>query len=240
MGIIYEPAGRAREYAPLACNLFSGCLHACEYCYCPGIFRRSLADWSSAPAIKQDALTKFGREAKKLAGDPRDILFSFTSDPCQSPDAVAATAEALRIAAAYQLTCTVLTKNPEASRPLWETMRGSGYTLASTVCFLSEDLRATWEPGAPSIASRLAALGAAHAIGIKTWASVEPCVDEDEGIAAIKALIPVTDLIKVGKLNHHPHGKTIDWERYAARAVEALGDHPCLIKDDLKKHLRAK
>ena len=29
--IIYEPKGRAREYAPLACNLAVGCVHRCVY-----------------------------------------------------------------------------------------------------------------------------------------------------------------------------------------------------------------
>ena len=30
---IYEPAGRAREYSPLALNYFKGCTHNCAYCY---------------------------------------------------------------------------------------------------------------------------------------------------------------------------------------------------------------
>lgn len=30
--LIYEPAGRAREYAALACNIYRGCDHACSYC----------------------------------------------------------------------------------------------------------------------------------------------------------------------------------------------------------------
>ena len=33
MSIIYEPKGRAQEYCKLAANLYSGCSHACEYCY---------------------------------------------------------------------------------------------------------------------------------------------------------------------------------------------------------------
>ena len=31
--LIYEPAGRAREYAALACNVYRGCEHGCIYCY---------------------------------------------------------------------------------------------------------------------------------------------------------------------------------------------------------------
>ena len=35
MKIIYEPKGKALEYAPLACNLYKGCPHGCRYCYGP-------------------------------------------------------------------------------------------------------------------------------------------------------------------------------------------------------------
>lgn len=31
---IYKPAGKAREYAEWACNLFVGCSNDCSYCYC--------------------------------------------------------------------------------------------------------------------------------------------------------------------------------------------------------------
>lgn len=32
---IYEPSGKAREYSPLALNLYKGCDHGCNYCYVP-------------------------------------------------------------------------------------------------------------------------------------------------------------------------------------------------------------
>ena len=33
MSLIYEPKGKAREYSPLALNVYSGgCDHACRYC----------------------------------------------------------------------------------------------------------------------------------------------------------------------------------------------------------------
>ncbi len=38
--LIYVPKGRAREYSPLALNLYRGCEHRCSYCYCPRIDRQ--------------------------------------------------------------------------------------------------------------------------------------------------------------------------------------------------------
>jgi DNA repair photolyase len=33
--VIYEPKGKAGEYAPLALNLYAGCSHGCTYCFAP-------------------------------------------------------------------------------------------------------------------------------------------------------------------------------------------------------------
>ena len=40
MQTIYEPKGKAREYSPLALNLYDGCDHGCKYCYVPKIKQR--------------------------------------------------------------------------------------------------------------------------------------------------------------------------------------------------------
>ena len=40
MGIIYEPSGKAREYAQLAANLYEGCDHRCTYCFGPKALRK--------------------------------------------------------------------------------------------------------------------------------------------------------------------------------------------------------
>ena len=40
MTIIYEPKGRAREYAALAANLYNTCSHGCRYCYAPAAMKQ--------------------------------------------------------------------------------------------------------------------------------------------------------------------------------------------------------
>lgn len=65
--VVYEPKGRAAEYAPLAANLYDGCPHACSYCYVPGILRRHRLDFHEAAMPRRDVLAKLQADCRKLA-----------------------------------------------------------------------------------------------------------------------------------------------------------------------------
>jgi DNA repair photolyase len=230
--IIYEPKGRAREYAPLACNLAVGCKHGCLYCYGPGATHRTREVWDQ-PVPAKDYLGRFRKDAERLEGDEREILFSFSTDPCQDEAAVARLAEVLDVAEVHRLRVEVLTKNPANAVPLFPILERNGWGLGTTVCFVSEALREEWEPNAPPIASRLSWLGAAKAAGIRTWASVEPVVDPEEALRAIDVLKSVATKIKVGKWNHDARASRIDWPGFVDKAAAALVCHDHLFKIDL-------
>jgi DNA repair photolyase len=186
--------------------------------------------------MKSSAVVEFRKAAVKLKDDPRDILFSFASDPYMTPESAAVMAEVLHIAEENNLRVQVLTKNPaRALETSGDILQRNGWKLGTTIIFLSESLRAEWEPSAPSINSRIGAVKLAHERGIKTWVSIEPVVDVDEALSAIEAVLPHADFLKVGKLNHHPLAKSIDWADFLRRAKAIIGDHPHLIKEDLKK-----
>ena len=70
MPIIYEPRGKAREYSELAVNLYTGCSHACRYCYCPAILRKSVEAWAFDPQPRKNVLRELERDAKQVQGDP--------------------------------------------------------------------------------------------------------------------------------------------------------------------------
>ena len=86
MKVIYEPKGRAKEYADLAFNIYKGCSHGCKYCYAPACLRRKPEDFRENISPRWDTLEKFSTDCDELAckGDERRILFSFLSDPYQS------------------------------------------------------------------------------------------------------------------------------------------------------------
>ena len=55
MEIIYEPSGRAKEYAELAANLYKGCDHRCVYCFGPKVL------WKKREAFHSDCKPIEGR-----------------------------------------------------------------------------------------------------------------------------------------------------------------------------------
>ncbi len=190
--MIYEPRGRALEYSPLACNIAVGCTHGCTYCYGPGAFRVSPEDWPT-PRLKKNAIKRFEASARKYAHDPREILFCFASDPYMNEESAAVMTKILLIAEKHSLRIQILTKNPAyALMVSGEIIQRNDWKLGTTILFLSESLREIWEPGAPSILSRLTTLRQARVAGISTWCSIEPVVDVEEALAVITAVRTIT------------------------------------------------
>ena len=230
--MIYEPRGRAKEYADLACNLAVGCEHRCLYCYGPDSMRVPKEDWPSI-RFKDDAVERFRQSARRYAGDPRMVLFSFATDPCATPEAVSLLKKVLPICEEHRLKVAVLTKNPQATRSMWPMFARQGWHLGTTICFLDERDREWWEPGAPTIESRRRAIMDARALGIFTFVSIEPVLHIDHGIEVIKAVRDEFDLVKVGKWNHDPRANGMDWTRLLREARVLLEGREHLFKKDL-------
>ena len=223
--LIYQPAGRAREYAALACNVYRGCDHACSYCYAPDATFSQRADFVQ-PRRRANFLRDLAREASKHQSDGEQVLLSFTCDPYQALDCSAQdTRRAIEILKAQGYDVCILSKGGfRALRDL--DMLGPRDGFAASMTLLSDEHSAKWEPGAALPAERMYALLAAHQAGIPTWVSLEPVLNPDSAIEIIRRCADFVDGFKVGTLNHHPLAKKIDWADFARRAVaqmEALG-----------------
>ena len=120
MEIIYEPSGKAEEYAQLAVNLYQGCDHRCTYCFGPQTLRKNRETFHSDCKPKENALAKLQRDAEKLnaAGNSREILLSFVTDPYQViENDLKITRQAIEILIKNNLRFTILTKGgPTAAR----------------------------------------------------------------------------------------------------------------------------
>jgi DNA repair photolyase len=236
--VIYETSGRAREYRELACNLYTGCGHQCVYCYAPNVTRCNRERFYENVTPRADILRKLERDAigYSQAGEKRQILFCFTSDPYQPMDErYQLTRRAIEICHRHGLDVCTLTKGGKrALRDLdLFTPRDA---FATTLTLLDANESAKWEPGAASPEDRLATLEAFHRAGIPTWVSLEPVIDPATTLEIIRQAHGFVDEFKVGKLNYHPQARRVNWRKFALDARELLEGYGCryYLKQDLR------
>lgn len=241
MKLIYEPGGRAREYSPLALNIYDGCNHGCAYCYVPrirqidrGLFRGRLgylAKYSEA-ALRSDA--------EKMRGSPLQVLLSFTSDPyCAANQKENGTRKALNILSENKVMVAVLSKAGKRMLSDRDDFHAFGdhIKVGATLTFQDWEKSAKWEPGAASPESRKECLSILHDEGIITWASFEPVIEPDESLAMIRDTLEYVDEYRLGKLNNY-QGMDIgkDWAGYLREALSILRNagKAIYVKKDLR------
>jgi len=226
MTAIYVPRGKALEYSELACNLYKGCAHGCKYCFAPGATFTPRETFSDHGYIRPRPLIlqELAKDAEKMAGDPRSILFSFTSDAYQPAEKdFQVTRKALGTMVLYRLTPQILTKAGcwAIKRDLDLLKKCNGIWAASLTTDLAKE-SLEWEPCAALPDERIAALKIAKAAGLRTWVSFEPVINPEAVYRLIEQTHEFVDLYKVGKLNYHPHAKTIDWAAFLVEAEKRL------------------
>lgn len=245
--ILYSPSGRAGEYANkgLACNLYSGCIHGCRYCYVPGIQRRLRGQFheTSVP-VKNDPLGRLEHDCRVLHDEP--IFLSFTSDIFQPEPCQWITQEALQIIKSSGNRVRILTKGCVTRQAL--ELLGPGDELGVTLTMHTEQDAKTWEPNAANYGVRIFNLQRAKERGIHTWASFEPVIDPEQTLQLIKLAAPYIDIAKIGMANHlnqwdwpsqewRERVESIDWPDFRRRAIElceSLGLN-YYIKADLRE-----
>lgn len=233
--VIYEPKGAAREYAPLAVNLALTCPHGCRYCYAPATLRKTATEFHVATWPRDGILDKLLRDAAmlKARGCTDEILLCFLCDP-YAPGLETTTTAALRILAAAGLNATVLTKGGMRAQHDFKIMQDADFRFGTSLCWISDTDRATWEPFAASVQSRIDALTWAHNAGIKTWVSMEPVIDPAQACALVPLLADVVDEWKIGRWNHAAEAAAIDWpafRRDIVRELKAVGARYYLKRD---------
>jgi len=234
MGVIYEPKGRAREYAELAVNLYEGCVHGCLYCYGPRIKRTTREAFHGTQEPRQDILDRLHKSAtyRRDHGQGGHVLLCFTSDPYQ-PDLNQAgahrqiasrdptTRTAIEILHRTGHTVNILTKG--GPRSLWDfDLLTAADEYGATLTFVDLEQSFKWEPRAAAPGARIACLKAAHTAGIRTWVSLEPIIDLQATLDLIDLTHNFVDRYMVGKLNYHPLAAQIDWHKVACEVSDHM------------------
>lgn len=241
--LIYQPSGKAGEYAKWAYNVYTGCDHGCTYCYAPSVLRMDRPAFYQPQPRKGNFWANLRKDSEQLSvqGVSDHVLLSFTCDPYQALDVeLAHTRRVIEILHEHGLSVCVLTKG--GKRALRDVdLFTPADAFATTLTGANEHLWDEWhtevcEPGAASPYDRACTLKAFHDAGIPTWVSLEPVFDPDWALNAIEQTHAFVDLYKVGMLNYHPRAKEIDWHDFGHRAVallESLGKE-YYIKADLR------
>ncbi|OPY56077.1 MAG: hypothetical protein A4E49_00311 [Methanosaeta sp. PtaU1.Bin112] len=242
MNVIYEPGGRAREYAALAVNLYSGCGHACSYCYAPAALQMNRQKFCEQPGPRaRDFWNKLESDLKSLEGKKVEpVLMCFSCDAYQPIDVELELArKALGMFKKHDVAFQVLSKGGMRCARDFDLYKPGRDIFAVTMTFMDAEKSKQWEPGAALPADRIEALKLAHSMGIKTWVSLEPVIEPAESFACIDACADYVDGFKVGTWNHDKRAKEIDWYNFGHAAVAKIGGYgkELYVKKDLKEKM---
>ena len=245
--VLYNPKGKAGEYAAFAANLFVGCSNMCEYCYCKkGILAKAMGQ--DTPQLKaglkdvEDAINTFKHELIGNLDAVRDnggVFFSFSTDPCL-PETWRATYECAKFAMSLDVPVSILTKctewtNTNEAKELCTGQRSELLAVGFTLTGHDE-----LEPGAASNKERIAAMTRLKCFGIKTFASVEPIVDLESSWKMIWETRGCCDLYKVGLMSGTKNQvNPVELEKFVYQVAGMVVNYRAKVyfKESIYKHL---
>ena len=233
---IYQPKGRAREYADWALNIYRSCSHACTYCYVPNTLRTKRKVYNQGDIVlKKFSLAGIERELKNGQHKGHLVHLSFIGDPyCPLDVKTGYTREVIKLLHQYGAKVQILTKGGKrALRDL--DLLGDGDWFGATLTFDNNEDSLKWESGAALPDDRLDALALANTLGIKTWVSIEPVIIPQQSLALIRQSSGFVDLYKVGAWNYDKRANELNWLAFWREAESTLSQTKAeyLFKTDL-------
>lgn len=237
MGVIYEPTGRAAEFAHLAANLYTGCSHGCMYCYVPDVMRNN--KFFTEQSVRKDVIEHLQKEAPNFAGTDKRILLCFACDPYQPlDDKEQITRETIKILRDSDVPFQILTKGGMRAARDFD-LYGPNDTFGTTLTLIDKDKSLLHEPRAALPEERIAAISAAKSKGIETWVSLEPVIEPAASIKLIQKTHTIVDHYRIGKMNHCDKLSAQAWRRFGIMAIQLCRklNKDYYIKTDLAKYL---
>lgn len=228
---IYEPKGKAREYADLALNIFTGCTNGCEYCYAPAVLRKTPERFASEAIIRHGLIDALIDQLDKGDFEGETIHLCFTCDPYPSFMPTMITREVIQTIHDFGAFVQILTKNPLSAMRDFDLLGGRDMFGVSFTGAPS-----SVEPNSDYPLTRLAVLRTAKEQGIGTWVSCEP-VYNPSAIYGLIADADYIDMFKIGKLNHRK--SDINWASFGYMAEKLCVKHGrnYTIKESLREEM---
>lgn len=192
----------ASKIFPYVINPYTGCQHACSYCYARFMkkFSGHTEAWGQFVDVKVNAPELLRREIKHKK--PGRVWISGVCDPYQPLEAkYQLTRQCLAILTENGWPVTVQTRSPLALRDLDILKEGKDFEVGFSVTTADEGVRKLFEPQAPPIAQRVQALEELHRAGIRTFAMIAPMLPGAEGLA--ERLAGKVDSVILDRMNYN-------------------------------------
>lgn len=183
-------------------NPYVGCQHACSYCYARYMkrFTGHPEPWGEFVDVKINAASVLQQEIRKKRRD--QVWLSGACDPYQPLEVqYQLTRQCLEILIDNDWPIVVQTRSPLVLRDNDLFKKSAACAVGFSIPTADEKIRQLFEPRAPKIADRIAALDALHQAGIRTYAMIAPILPGAEGI--MKLLAGKVDYIYVDRMNYH-------------------------------------
>ena len=187
---------------PYTINAYTGCEHACSYCYARFMRRFSghKEQWGAFVDVKVNAPQLLAKQIQRKS--PARVWVSGVCDPYQPLEAqYRLTRQCLEILIANHWPVSVQTKSPLVTRDIDLLRAGEGVEVGLSIATADEHIRQIFEPHAPSIPSRIAALQALHEAGIHTFVMIAPILPGAEDLPEM--LAGNADSVLVDRMNYH-------------------------------------
>jgi DNA repair photolyase len=191
-------------------NCYTGCTHACSYCYARFMQRFHPHDepWGAFVDVKVNAVEVLKRQLRRAK--PGSVFVSSACDgwqPIETQWRLTRRCCELLLERGFRL--HVLTKSTLVLREL-DLFAGRPVQIGITLTTLDEQLRELWEPGAASVHERLGVIEAAQGAGLQTSVMFGPLLpflyDSQEAVDALlgQAAELAIDRIWLDTLNPRP------------------------------------
>jgi DNA repair photolyase len=184
-----------------ALNPYTGCEHACSYCYARFMkrFTGHREPWGEFVDAKMNAPDLLAIEiGRKKRGT---VWVSGVCDPYQPLEArYRLTRDCLAILARHDWPVRVQTRSPLVLRDVDILKEVQDLEVGLSVTTADDSIRSLFEPRAPAIGERLRALEELHRAGITTFAMIAPMLPGAEDLASL--LAGKVDHVLVDRMNY--------------------------------------
>ncbi len=183
-------------------NPYVGCQHGCRYCYASFMkrFTGHSEPWGEFVDIKTNAPQVLARQIRRIKKG--SVLIGTVTDPYQPLEKrYQITRGCLEALAGSQLSVNILTRSSLVIRDLDIAKKLHDVEVGLSITTDKEDIRKLFEPGSPSIQSRVEALKKIHKAGIRTYVFIGPMLPLDPE-KIVNMIAGAVDSILIDRLNY--------------------------------------